>query len=1144
MALNMVFGGGGAGKTYYLCKKMIDDIASGSDNYIYIVPEQFTLETQKKMVNMRHKMYGLSGIMNVDIVSFNRLAFRIFEEMGVDKLSIVDDMGKMLILRKVIEENKDKLVIYKDKAGMMGFIEEIKSVISELYQFGINVDDIEQIMDKLKGQNMTKAKLKEIAFIYDEFRKYISNMTDSTSTYITKEEVLEELIKIIPESDIIKNSFIVFDGYTGFTPVQLKLIAALLEYSKGVTVAVTIRPEELFLTNTGCINVKEQDLFKMSKDTINSLYALANDKRIPIKEPVIIGSEYKDEQCNKDLLFIDKNIFKYGKNKYAEIPDNIRIYKASNPSKEAKIITDTICNLMKNDKTLRYRDIAIITGDESSMTVLDRYMTTAEIPHFVDNKKNVLGNPFVESIRSILEMIDKDFRYESVFRYLRTYLTNIELEEIDKLDNYVLEMGIKGRKKYTEKFYRTSRYVNDDELEIINSVRERFITPINTLYENIKGKNVRGITEGLMQFIEEMGYEEKSLEYVKIFEEAHNMEKKSEYKQIMNKLSELFAKLISLLGDEKIKLSEYRKILDAGFSEIKVGVVPMAVDRVIVGDIERTRLSETKVLFIMGANDGNIPKHSGKGGLLSQNDRVVLKDLNVTLSKTARENAFDQKFYMYLFLTKPTEKLYITYSESGSDGTALRPSYIIDSISDMFEHKEILNNVNEDKIYKISNNATVFDYLLGKLRDYGTDKFDDALKEIFAYYGHKEEYIERLLKGINGAFFTNRVGSIDNIAARAIYGDGRVAATRLEKYAACAYAHFLEYGLHLVERKVFEIQAADIGTIYHKCIEMFTKSLKENNIPVQDINDDIRKEMIHKCMEVVSEKYGVELFNDSKRNSFILSKCEKVADKTAWAIVEHLKRGNFSPEMFELSVDNGIIDRVDVLEDEGNRYIKIIDYKSGATKFSPAEAVHGLKIQLLFYMDSVLKRERSMHKDKRVEPGAVFYFNIQDPLLDYDIKLMDESAYDSEMLKKFAMTGFVNSREEVFRGLDEEAVENGKSSIVFGMGKKELNSAMSMSSKSCAASNFNFENFIDVVKEVADNNAKEILEGRIDMKPYMLNGKTPCSYCKYSNICCFNDKEFDNSYNKLPDTSKENIEKMAASLNKEIETDISTEERS
>ena len=1134
MSLNLVLGGRGSGKTYYLCKKMIDEISNGDKKYIYIVPEQFTLETQKKLVNMRYELQGLAGIMNVDIVSFNRLAFRIFEELGIDKLSIIDDMGKLLILRKVIEENKDKLVIYKDKANMTGFIEEIKSVISELYQFGINISDIDEIIEKLNGQNVTKTKLKEIVFIYDAFKKAIMSMTESdSSTYITKEEVLSELMKVIPESDIIKDSYIVLDGYTGFTPVQLKLISSLLEYSKGVTVAITIRPEDINLTSTGCVGVTEQELFKMSKDTINSLYAIANDKRIKIESPVIIDDSYKDNNGKSDLRFLDKNVFKYIKNTYKEKPDNIRIYKATNPSKEAKVITDNICKLMKKDETLRYRDIAVITGDESSMMVIDRYMNMAEIPHFVDSKKNIMGNPFVECIRAILEMIDRDFKYESVFRYLRTYLTDIDISDIDKFDNYVLEMGIKGRKKYITDFVRTSRSVDEEELKNINKIRETFIKPINELYENIKGKNVKGITEGILKFVIGMGFEKKAEDYSKIFEETKDMDKKSEYGQIMKKIYELFKKIMILLGDEKIKLAEYRKILDTGFSEIKVGVVPMAVDRVIVGDIERTRLSEIKVLFIMGANDGNIPKHSSKGGLLSQNDRTVLKDLNVTLSKTPRESAFDQKFYMYLFLTKPTEKLFITYSETGADGSSIRPSYIIDSILDIYELSDELCRKNETHMHEVSNNSTVFEYLLTKLREYGEKEFDDELKEILSYYSEKSEYRERLIKGINGAFFTNRVNSIDNLAARAVYGDGKIAATRLEKYAACAYAHFLEYGLRLMERRVFEIQVGDIGTIYHKCIELFTKELKKKE-SLDDIDDDMRKDMIHRCMEEVSEKFARDIFSDSKRNSFILSKCEKVADKTAWAIIEHLKKGSFSPELFELSVDNGVIDRIDILEDDANRYVKIIDYKSGSTKFSPIEAVSGLKIQLLFYMDSILKKERSMHKDKRVEPAAVFYFNIQDPLLDYDVKLMDEAVYDNELLKKFAMTGFVNSREEVFRGLDNDAIENGKSSVVFGMGSKELNSSMYMNSKSCAASNLNFENFIDVVKDVAEKNKEEILDGKIDMKPYMLGVKTPCKYCKYKSICCFDDKEFDNSYNRLPGNTKENIEKLCESLNKEI----------
>lgn len=1142
MALNLVLGSSGAGKTYYLCNKMLQDIHERKiDNYIYIVPDQFTLETQKKMVNMHQNIYGRAGIMNIDIASFTRLAFRVFEEQGVNSLSILDDTGKTLILRKVIEEHKGELTIYKDRSRMLGFITEMKSVISELYQYGIDVQGLEDIIGNIKGHNMTKGKLSDILFIYRKFREYVSEMTDKDVQYITKEEVLEELIKLVPVSDLIKNSSIVLDGYTGFTPVQLKLIGLLLEYSKDVTISVTIRTDNLYLTNVGFKEIKEQELFNMSKSTINSLIALANDRQIPVYEPMVISKRDGRHKDNQELDYLEKNVFEYTNAVYDGEVCNVEIYREKNPIDEAKCITDKIFDMMKKDKSLRYRDFAVITGDDSRMLTLSRYFKNANIPHFMDNKKSIIRNPFVETLRSVLEMIDTDFKYESVFRYLRCYMTNLVHEEIDLLENYCLATGIRGKKKYLNEFTRKYKGMSDEELVIVDGSRQTLVEPLIDLMEGLKNASVRQMTTSLYEYIVRMNLKKKLDEYIEKFEDKAEVLLKSEYTQVYKKVMELFDKIVMLMGDEEISLSEYRKILDAGFEEIKVGTIPLVADQLIIGDITRTRLGEIKVLFIMGANDGIIPKHSAAGGLLSQSDRTLLKNISVNLAPTVREDSFIQRFYLYLSLTKPTDKIIITYADCSSDGASSRPSYLIETLLDLYGDglnvKKNASNTNE-----MTNKESAFDKLLANIKKYGTDEFDTELLELFAYYSGDSEYKDRLKKAVNGAFFNNRVGSIDSAVARAIYGDDIVyKATRLEKYAACAYAQFMEYGLKLIERKKYELRVADIGTIYHRCIELFTKQLKNYAGTIDKIDDGVRKEIIHNCILKVAEEYNNDVLFATKRNTYILKRCEKVADKTAWAIIEHLKRGKFSPEFMELTVENGRIDRVDTLDLDGTRYIKIIDYKSGQTQFSPMETANGLRIQLMFYMDSLLKRERALNPELRVEPAGVFYFNIQDPLLDYDEKFINEEVYDSEVLKKFTMTGFVNSRQEVFANLDVDVEKTSTNSIVFGYGQKQMNCQMSFATNKGAGSCYNFENFIDEVKKGADDFSEKIVQGDVSLNPYSMNGKKPCTYCLYKDICSFDARNFGNTYRKLPNSNADNLEILSNKFNKEIVSESDNE---
>ena len=1136
MSFRIVIGSAGAGKTYYMCSEMLQEIKKDNNkNFIYIVPEQFTLETQRKMVNMQRELFSLSGIMNVDIVSFNRLSFRVFEELGVDTLSILDDTGKTLILRKIIEENKDKLCVYKNKSSMLGFIDEMKSAISELYQYGIDIDNLDEIINKINSKTMVKAKLLDIRLIYEKFREYVSDMTSSTTKYITKEEVLNELCQYIDNSGWIKNSHIVLDGYTGFTPIQLKVIEKLMLNGGSVTIAVTMRTEEINITSVGFADIKEQELFAMSKDTINKLYAIANDNRVIIEKPVIIPKTNGRHRENKELSFLEENVFQYNNKTYEGKSQNVKIYRAATSIAEAKNVTNLIQKLLRDNEGLRYRDIAVITGDDELAMNLSRFLRAEKIPHFVDNKKSIIRNPFVDAIRTVLEVIDTDFKYESVFKYLRCYMSDVCVEDIDVLENYCLALGIRGYKNYSKPFTKTYKGVIENEAEEAERIRGLFVEPIFNLKEKLKDKTVKGVTTALYEFIVEAGLKEKLYEYIEFFEQTGNNELLTEYKQVYKKVMELFDKLVLLLGDEKISLTEYRKILDAGFEEIKVGIIPFAIDQIIIGDIERTRLGEIKYLFIMGANDGIIPKHSIKGGLLSQNDRIRLKNMSVLLSPTVRENSFIQRFYLYMSLTKPSDKIYITYSEIGSNGEVLRPSYLIETVKELFSSSKIETVINNKVLFEIANKSTIYELLISNLQKYGTEAFDKDLMEILAFAVKDEELREKLKDGIAGAMFKNDATNIDKAVALEIYGGDRVfKATRLEKYAACAYAHFLEYGLKLVERPVYEIKHTDIGSLYHALIEAFMRKIKNNNIDVAEIDDKKRRAIINECMEELSKKSENAIFFDNKRNQFILKKCIKVADKTTWALIGHLQKGSFKISQIEFATDNGRIDRVDTLNIDGTEFVKVIDYKSGSEKFSPVKVVNGLKMQLMFYMDAVIKNEKNLHKDLRVEPAAVFYFNIDDPILNYKDVYEDESKYEKDMFNHFEMTGFVNSREEVFEGLDSDIRDSKVKSPIFGMKNNVIGTQMYLSKTKGAASCYNFEGFIDIVKNLAEEFASEIVEGSVKLKPYKIDKKTACDYCKYKQVCCFSCKDFDNSYNIIDTDNKENISILEKKLNKEI----------
>lgn len=1118
--LRFILGASGVGKTTYIYDEIIKESMANIDKqYILLVPDQFTMETQKDIV-VKHPRHGS---MNIDILSFGRLAFRVFEELGISKMSILDDTGKTLLLRHAIEKSQDKLKLFYDKYKFFGFVEEMKSSISELYQYGIYPEQLDKVIEDTKEHKATSMKLHDIKIIYEAFKEEVKSISNEENTYITKEEVLSKLCEVIGDSRIVKDSIIYIDGFTGFTPVQNRLLGLLLECSSQINMAITLPKYECSdLTSVGFKDVKEHELFAMSKNTINKLMALAADRQICTEEPVILdGSNGSRFSNNKVLGHIEENIFRLKEQNKLPVDDSFEIYVAENSMTETGFVAEKISEFVrKSSGALKYRDIAVVTGDlEGMKRNIEKAFNRADIPYFMDNKRTLITNPFVNVIRDILRIVAEDFSYESVFSYVKNCMSPISLEEADLLENYVIGCGIRGKKAYTNPFTKKYRGLTEEELAQCEDVRIKLLDALSGFIDNnFADMTVAEISAAVREFVLKHQLENALLAYEERFREEGKYSLAAEYSQTYTLVMELFDKLVSLLGAEKISLKEYRRLLDDGFDEIKVGIIPLVMDQVVVGDIQRSRLNHVKVLFVIGVNDGIIPANSGKPGLLSGSDRTILKNLDMELSPTVREQAFIEKFYLYLNLTKASDKLIMTYSTSAADGSPLRPSYLINVIKDMFVDCKVYSAKNSMKNIILSKKGA-FDRMASKILSYGSEDIDDLWRELFTYFSKDESYRDALNASINGAFYLNNNLTLDKVVAHALYKEGiGTSITRIEKYAACAYAHFLSYGLKLAEREVYEIRSVDMGNIFHEAIELFSRKIIEKNIDFKDITETIRKDIVSEVVLEVAESYGGKVLTSSARNSYMIEKIRRITDRSAWAIIEHIKRGNFNPSEFELKLKEGRIDRVDKMSDDGDIYIKVIDYKSGSTSFDPAMVENGLQLQLIYYMDKMVDRESKANPSKNVMPGGAFYFNIKDPILDFEESMMDDDVLTERLLKEYQMSGVINSSEQVIVGIDNNIV-NGKGSSDISKAKySDSGIDMRVERKAGVMSVDNFDQLIERVKDKVAIMTQEIMDGKIDINPYKRGQMSPCNYCQYKRVCAFDNKQFDNGYRTLAGT--------------------------
>ncbi len=1099
MSLQFIFGPSGSGKSYHLYHHIIEESIHHPDrNYIVLVPEQFTMQTQKDLVSMHPR----HGIMNIDILSFGRLACRVFEETGGDMLPVLDDEGKNLILRKIAGDYEDELCVLKGNMKKLGYISEVKSVISEFTQYDIGEEELDQVMESIGEDSRLYYKLKDIQVLYRGFTDYLREK------YITKEELLDVLSRMVEKSEILKNSTVVLDGFTGFTPVQNRLILELLLHCRKLMVTVTMDERE-----DPYIYSHPYQLFALSKHMTASLVKLAREHKIELEEPVCKYTDppYRFRE-NAALAFLERNLFRYGAGVFEEEQDSIGIRAARNPREEALSAAGEIRRMVRQEG-LRFREIGVIVSD---MEVYGDYLKRAfdlyDIPVFMDHKRNILLNSFVEYIRSLLNMAEQNLTYESVFRFLRTDLAGFTRDEVDELENYVLGLGIKGYKRWQEKWVRPLKGMKAEELERLNHLRTALVEKIDPLMFVLKQrqKTVKDITAAVYEFMVQEDLQVRLKRQEEEFQAAGELALAKEYAQVYRIVVELFDKFVELLGDEKTGLLEYCKLLDAGLEEARVGVIPPSPDQVVAGDVERTRLKDIRALFFLGANDTYLPGSLLRTGLLSERDREHFQKEKLALAPGGKERAYIQKFYLYTNLTKPTKKLMVYFSKVSSQGKSIRPSYLIQELRRMYPQISIRDEEEKELVERELTEESGIEYLIRGL--HGTGGMDTVFLELYSWYKRDEKWKEKVESLLKAGYYRRPMDGLTQEAARRLYGeDFEDSITRMERFSVCAFAHFLAYGLNLKERQQYEFQALDLGNICHSALERYSKKIAAKGCGWTEISEEEGRRYIEESVEEAVTDYGSQVLYSSARDEYMIVRMKRMLGRTVWALTMQLKAGDFRPSAFELRFANGKIDRVDTCREEEKVYVKIVDYKTGRKAFDIVSLYHGLELQLMVYMDAAIRLEKAENPGKEIVPAGVFYYRIQDPLVDKSKTGEEEEL----LLKELKPDGIINLKDEVLEHLDH--TKSGESLAV----PVRYNKNGSLAKGSKAVTEEEFQLMMRHAARKVEEAHLKILEGRTEAVPYRKGQETGCDYCRYRHVCGFDVKIPGYGYREIGKMSRE-----------------------
>lgn len=1086
--MNIILGRSGAGKTK-LCMNQIKNeiIKAYNKPLIYIVPEQFTFEAEKELIEVT----GKEGIIDVQVYSFKRLAYKVFNELGYES-NIIGNAGKNILIYTIMLKLEKQLKTLTGVSKNTGLVDTVARQISEFKRYNITSNILKDI--RVPNEYL-KLKLNDLYLIYSAYEEYIDEK------YIDMNDELTVMKELLNKNTFLNGAKIWIDEFDGFTPQEFEIIKKLNEISE-ITVSI-IADERL-------------ELFKLNNSTLKRLLKLSTENNITTLNDI---HRFK----TKELMHLEENIYRYPYKTYEDEVTNITISLDNNAYGEVENIATKINEYVRRDD-MRYENIAILSKDLSEYEKLFRMIFTQyEIPFFVDRKKELYSQPLMSLVLALFDICMKNYSYESVFTYLKTGLANVDdANDIDLLENYVLKWGISG------KIWLQKWELDDTNLERINMLREQVITPIRAFKDSLNNKKtVKEIVETLYNFLISIGaYEKIEREIVKLKNDSKlvAIEIANQYTQVWNILIKIFDEVVDVLGDEYVSFEKFKNILKLAISNYDMGLIPPTKDQVIIGDIERTRNNNIKVLFVIGMNDGKFPMIHSDEGFINDLERNLLLNEGVEIAKNTKLLLEEENFNIYKALAVPSEKLHLSCPISSLEGKALRKSFVINNIKKIFptlkENDSFLKK--ENTIDNVTTPNATFAYLLNEIK---SDMPNEFWVDVYNWYNNNQK--DKLDSVITALGYNNNTDKITQTSAEKLYGSNlNTSVSRLERFALCPYSYYLEYGLKAKERQIYKLETPDVGTFLHEIIEKFSKHMLDNDLSFRDATKEYCDELVDSLVNETLMNFKHNLLNSTGKLRQLGTRLKRLVKRMIWIIVMQIKSGEFEVVGSEVEFSkngqnpaieielshgnklflNGKIDRIDLAETDEGKYLRIIDYKSSSKQIKLSDVYYGLQLQLITYMDAMASEE--------LKPGGVLYLKLDDPIIKSNKDLSKEEI-ENQIMSALKMKGLVLSNVRLIKAMDKDIIT--ESSVINLSIKKDGGF-----SKMPTVTSEEFEKLRIHIRKTLRELGDEILQGNIKNEPIRKKENTACDYCKYKIICQF-DKELGNKFKYINEMKDDEV---------------------
>ncbi len=1115
MALQMIAGNAGCGKTSYAMDVFADSTSAAKR--IYIVPESSSYVAETLVA----EKFGASSSASVSVLSFKRLYTELANLYGTSGYTKLGKSGRAMILSSICQNLKSEFKILEKPARHKGFAGLVSDTIGEFKVHGVSPDMLKKLSAST-GNDALCLKLHDLFLIYSEYERVLENRFEDADD---ETGILAGLIAENP--DYFADSCIIFDGFSFFSPNQMDVINELLSQARDVYFTFTCNNTE---------PADEDDLFFMQKKTAGKIKSLAKRAGVRINEDIVLT------QCRKFDNFPEMKHFTEWCEKETDTPHpsfgNLNISVFNDIEDELTYVARKIETLVRSGK-YRYKDIAVIARNKEAYSIaIERIFSKFEIPVFISGNQNALALPAVTAIMSALNIIIRNFSYESVFDYLKSGFACSDPDKIDLLENYITATGIRGKLwtngepwKYTPEF--AGAYESTEEfLDLINSVKNEVIAPVIKLKNTLAEANtVKEYCRAMYSFMNEISLRETIDGLVERFKYS-DIQEASYYAQVWNTLVDVLDELACILGDTNTDTAGFYDLLTTGFSAHDIGVIPTAID--VVRVLSDKPEGSAKIAFAIGVNDGVYPSSYNDGGLINDSDKKVFEENDMPLSDTSYLKTFEENYTIYNILTFPSEVLEITYPISDMSGGSLLPARLIGRFKKMFGINEN-NYILSDEVASadmISSPGPTFDLYVRNVSS--KLPYDSKWDEAGKWFGENPDWSEKLNLFESACSFKPKTATLDADVLKSVYRNDFISlsVSRMERFSKCPFSYYLNYILRLKERENSVLQNTDTGSIMHDVIEKLSLSIASSGYNWNSAPEDF---ILTETERIVNEKIAEvgEMFGySSNRRTWLLIRLKSTLITSALFIAKHLRVGEFVPLGYEieftdkskytpLKIDiggktislKGKIDRADMYVDEnGGRFIRVIDYKSGNRSFDVSGMYYGLELQLMVYLDRLCTLENA-------SPAGILYFRFSDPILEQDKGSIED---------EFRMKGLVLKDDGVIRAMDKSFSD--RSTVIPVQYKKDGD----FHSYSSVATSAQFAGMRKRLHTIIRQIGKELAGGKTDISPVRTPSVNGCEYCSFKQACLF-DPLCGGKYKNIDFLPKEDIikelEKMGGENN-------------